>query len=382
VLTLCVRGGSISYVLMTVPIVSWPPVYHEPQLGHRNLVTQVSGASGAGALRLEDQLTEFLAWLLSRSSELTRAVVEQFFRGDDHALAELHKSDRFGIETQVRLPPIGPGNHLRPDLSITGPDRRFQLLVEIKAEADFHHVEAEDGSQIDQASAYVCAWELLEGQHEARLRRVGTLTRDGTAPEHGRPRAADVSWTEIARTIEQSERRGHLDALSLKAVATDLCEAIDLLFGTLVEPAGFLVGAGELVAAVAAAMARACGGTASPVTVKHNSLYAGSYITFPDAEGSQSRIWVYCTPTGGWYNPVGHPPALWISETDTPWSELVEAGFRSLDFGRIRDRRGYKLLRLARPLDATAVVGRDPRERENACAWATDLMHAAGPTRA
>ena len=121
-------------------------------------------------------------------------------------------------------------------------------------------------------------------------------------------------------------------------------------------------------------MARAGGGTASPVTVKHNSLYAGSYVTFPDAEGSQSRIWVYCTPTGGWYNPVGHPPALWLSETDTPWSGLVEAGFRSLDFGRIRDRAGYKLLRLAHPLDATAVVGRDPRQRENACAWATDVI--------
>jgi hypothetical protein len=378
VLALRIRGGSISYVPITVPIANWPPVYHEPQLGHRNLVTQVSGASGAGALRLEDQLTEFLAWLLSRSSELTHTVVEQFFRGDDDALAELHESDRFGIETQVRLPPIGRGNHLRPDLSITGPERRFQLLVEIKAEADFHHVEAEDGSQIDQVSAYVRALELLDGQHEARLLRVGTLTSDGTAPEHGRLRAADVSWTEIARTIEESDRRGHLHA-SLKAVATDLCEAIDLLFGTLIEPPGFLVGAGELVAAVAAAMARAGGGTASPVTVKHNSLYAGSYVTFPDAEGSQSRIWVYCTPTGGWYNPVGHPPALWLSETDTPWSGLVAARFRNLDFGTIRDRAGYKLLRLAHPLDATAVVARDPHQRENACAWATDVMQTAGP---
>jgi hypothetical protein len=360
-----------------VPIANWHPVYHEPQLGHRNLVTQVSGASGAGALRLEDQLTEFLAWLLSRSSELTRAFVARFFEGDEEALAELDNSNRFGVETQVRLPPVGPGNHLRPDLSITGPERRFQLLVEIKAEADFHHVEAQDGSQIDQVSAYVRAWERLDAQYEARLRRVGTLTSDGTAPEHGRLRAADLSWTEIARTIEESDRHGHLDR-SLKVVATDLCDAIDLLFGTLIEQPGFLIGARELVGAVASAMAQACGGTASQVTVRHNSLYAGSYVKFPDAEGTESRIWVYCTPVGGWYNAVGHPPALWLSETDTPWSGLVAARFRNLDFGTIRDRAGYKLLRLAHPLDATAVVGRDPRQRENACAWATDLMLAAG----
>ena len=41
-------------------------IYHSPSDKRRNLILSMSGAASSSAMRLEDQFTEALAWLLDR----------------------------------------------------------------------------------------------------------------------------------------------------------------------------------------------------------------------------------------------------------------------------------------------------------------------------
>jgi hypothetical protein len=97
-------------------VVAWPAIYHPPSECTRNLVLSMSGAASSSAIRLEDQLTEVLAWLLDREGAFSARFAALFVRKDPEALAAIDDVVRFGVETQIRLPPLTPeGNHLRPD---------------------------------------------------------------------------------------------------------------------------------------------------------------------------------------------------------------------------------------------------------------------------
>lgn len=357
---------------------SWPPLYHPPSQPRRNLVTQVTGAAGAGALRLEDQLTEFVAWLLSRSDALARDLVAAYFTDDARALAELTKSWSLGVETQLRLPPIGPGDHLRPDLSITGVDRTFQLLIEVKAGAGFHEVQRHDGTMVDQVVAYEQAWDLLDREHEARVRRIGTLGTvvAPTAPPSPR-RARDLTWGDLAEIIRRLNGRGQLNC-EIAAVAVDLANAVDQLFGAVVAASPeFLHGAEQLVRQVATSVAQGLGGSCGSVVVRTEASYAGCYVTFDGVEKEQERVWVFCTPAGGWYAPPGHPTAVWLASTDEGWGPSTAAALRRAGFARTRDLKGYTADRIAFLVEDQSVIEADRRSASEAAAWARGLMTRA-----
>ena len=224
------------------------PVYIDPSAKHQrlSLIDELTKLPSRPAqVPAEDQMTAALAWLADHSEQLARALCELFLEDDDDEAREaVGRSAAVGADVQLRLPSVGAG-FLWADLSVAGADREFQLLVEVKLGSDFHqYAIPELGRTLAQPDAYLHAWRSCDDAHEAKVRRLGTLTLDGKAPRGDDPwRARDVTWADVHQLLE--DLAGDLSP-SVRLVAQDLR---DHLAGRVLPPVvapGFLERGGKL----------------------------------------------------------------------------------------------------------------------------------------
>lgn len=170
----------------------------------------------------ENQLTAAVAWLADHSPRFARSLCDLMLRDDDNEARDAIQGATLRADVWVRLPPIETERGLYPDLSITAPERAFQLLVEVKLGSPFgndYYVPRLD-RQGWQTEAYLYSWRHRCCEcREAKERRLGTITRDGKGPEGERPdqwRADNVRWACI-RTLLEDELEENV-----KLVAKDL----------------------------------------------------------------------------------------------------------------------------------------------------------------
>src|SRR4051794_38878824 len=147
---------------------------------------------------LENQATAVLAWLADRSKAFAAELVSLFLG------ASVEIAHPIGARAWVSLPQPG-GVAVFPDLSLDGPAKRFQLLIEVKVGSDFHVYPMPDGSALSQPDYYRYAWAQLPAGSEAEVRAVGTLTRPGgdTPVAPADLKARDVTWAQVRDTLGQ-----------------------------------------------------------------------------------------------------------------------------------------------------------------------------------
>lgn len=310
----------------------------------RNLVLTMSGAASSRAMRLEDQLTEALAWLLDHDSAFALRFTRRFAAGDERALGELDKVDHLCVATQIRLDALEPtigdkGPDLRPDLSLTAPDRRFQLLLEVKLGADFRWEEYRTplAAACDQVTADVTWWDAraqAEPDREAEVRLVGTLTVCGRVPPHGEGRAADLRWKDVAELLAGTVER-------VAVVADDLCVFIDKrLYVQVYAPPPFLEAGATLASRVTDHLAS---------RVNHRSSrkgsgegHAGVHLHFTTPWGDSETLWIVVTARGSLWAPWDSDgSALWLYFPDNDREKpATRTALTGSDFQDIRVRYG------------------------------------------
>lgn len=361
-------------------------VFHTPGGVHRNLLATMISASSRTSLRLEDQLTEALAWILDRDQRLAVRVMGLFVAGDAEATALVEQAERVGVSTQVRLPPLPdrPGSHLRPDLSLTLDDRELQLLVEVKAGADFNLYEVAGGTTIDQVTAYIAAWQSLGGETEARVRKVGSLTPEGIGPrttEVSSLRANDVGWLDLVDLLRNESVESEV-----RAVAGDVADTIDFRFGSPDVSSAFLDGASRLALSIAdslvAVMSDSSRSNDSVFRPSHEHGHAGGYVNFTTRSGVAEKIWLLVTAPGASYAPVGSTTAFWLCfSNDHPPAAETLAGLASPDWARTtRDKAGYAMNRMCLEFDPVRVEADFPTLLEECREWALATVRESGLT--
>lgn len=279
---------------------------------------------------LENQCTEVLAWLIDRSPEFARAFVRLFL-----PTAVADSADVIGARTQLSLPALPTTGVLRPDLSVEGSGRTFQLLVEVKVGSIFGEYTDEDAVVL-QPDVYVAAWHAAEEPHRAQVRMVGTLTRDGGP---GRPsdrdpmRGPDVSWTAVREALGDLIDRGALSE-SVSLVAASFRSALDSrVVKPTLPPAEELVRwldarrglVGDVLSALQARIATA----SKPTPLRRSAEFVGGYMPFMASDASQIALWVFVTPAGGVCNRPGIPDAICVAPVADSQGPVTGNSWRS-----------------------------------------------------
>jgi hypothetical protein len=273
---------------------------------------------------LERQATIVLAWLLDRSDAFTRAFLTLCLADDESAQAAVHSASTIGARAWGTLQPIdGLTGYLYPDITITGSDRAFELLLEIKVDASVHGWPVVEGTVL-QPDAYLRSWlDNYAPETEALVRRIGTLTKAGPGVAFddllAAYRARDVTWREVRMLLSSMLTDGKLDP-DVSRIAEDTIDAIDSV--VLATAAGCPP---ELVPELAwacehipAMLARLCelvpGGTLKqqPRYVA-SSNYVGGNLFFGTPDGERC-LWVYVTPPDWPYHAGDGEISLWAAE--------------------------------------------------------------------
>lgn len=265
--------------------------------------------------QLENQASLILGWLCDRSPAIARALARLFL--DDHPAVD--SAARLGARTQVQLPSATKGN-LRPDLSIEGSDRSFQLLVEVKTTASFaihHHT----GPPTLQHETYRHLWrDLTVG--EARIRAVGTLTPKTTTQANALPdtvdldrlQARDVAWSQVTDLLTRLDAHGALET-DVRLVAMSFRDAIPLRLAPipLDEQAvpDFLQRAAAPAQELAQAVADALGTHATGGGSAHD--FVGYYVRYTDPSEQPVVLRIIATPAGGVLCPAGEGDSLIVA---------------------------------------------------------------------
>jgi hypothetical protein len=347
-------------------------VYEDPQSprDRRSLLGSLMRVSATSRLhQAEDQLTEVLAWLCDRDTALCRDVAELFLHPDDEeARRALFSAGTVGVRTQAIIP--RPAERpVRPDLSIEGSNRAFQLLVEVKLDAEFSIYGPADAPEA-QPEYYLRCWRQVDPTPEAQVRRLGTLTRDGEAGRMADPwRARDVLWSEVHALMSAQLSREMSPALAV--VAEDFCGVL----GELVLPfeadvemlESWRMPLGEIGAAVARVLPE---GRFDSLNVWPDTGYVGGYVRYvPSDGGERRRLWLLFALSGSAYCPLGWPSSLWIADTDRSLAATLVERFRAAGGARLTDRKGFKFLRAGMPVGAP-----NSESLSHAVAWATGLV--------
>jgi hypothetical protein len=357
------------------------PVYFDPsrRLGRLSLLGELTKLpSRPGFVPAEDQLTAALAWLADHSDDFARALCALVLDGtDERARAALAQSTVLGAAFQVRLPSIGAG-FLWADLSIAGSERAFQLLVEVKLTSEFHSYNVPGVGTLAQPEAYLYSWRSCASDAEAKVRRLGTLTLTGQAPESGDAwRARDVAWAEVHRLLVHLS--GQLSP-EVRLVADDLRDYLAGRVLAPVMPHGFLDWGGTVARGVCDHLRpRVVDGKVSgPFKPNEKSHYVGGYLQFTTPEGTREKLWFVVTPAGGEYNVPGAPPSLQItSVNEDPPTAMARARLIEAGFIESKDKAGYNLLRMALQLAEPPHESADDQITV-ATEWATGLLETAG----
>ena len=324
---------------------------------------------------LERQLTVVVAWLANNSERFARALTGRFFEGDNEALAAITGDElRIGARTWGTLRPVtGVTGYLYPDITITGSDRAFELIVEMKVDAGVHASGDLGRQTLYQPDAYAYSWiHNYDAAKEARVRRVGTLTREGVgvelSPEFASWRAGAVRWSEVRNDLSGLLGRYEIEA-DVRRVAQEVLEAIDNFVLATAVPGieaklkllppelswGYRV-LGLLGPALAGALP---GGTLrQSFTLGKKHVYVGCNVYFTTPDGERC-VWLHVSPPDAGYAVRGRPACLWaLQQADQGlWpsdirERAIAAGFRSET-----DIAGYKALRHGFPMEALVSLG-------------------------
>ena len=126
------------------------------------------------------------------------------------------------------LRPLPETGHLYPDLSVAGSNRSFEILVEVKIDAEIHYWELEDGTRLYQPDAYWRSWhENYVPEGEARARRIATLTVSGAGIAEAERLSAwvDLRWSGVGATLGELLSAGKIES-EFAGVAKDVHAAI------------------------------------------------------------------------------------------------------------------------------------------------------------
>ena len=305
-----------------------------------------------------------LAWLLDRSALLAREFIRRYFADDSAALASVEEPGiTIGARTWGTLQPVDGTGHLYPDLIVAGSDRSFELIVEIKVDAELHWWDLPNGTRLYQPDAYALSWERnYDPALEARIRRVGTLTRTDVTEVASASalRTTDVRWDDVRELLSDAQKAGTIEP-HVNAVAADAIAAIDdrILHRKEHVSADDPVIAwgytflGDFAPAIAA---RLSGGELKQVAAIRTD-FASAYVYF-DTEYGEKRLWLYATPAEGKYSCPGFGDALWISEDiDLRWPEPLRKRVSSAGINDLRDHEGFRGYRLALDIAEIRAVG-------------------------
>jgi hypothetical protein len=338
----------------------------------------------------EDQLTIVLGWLCDRSELIARGVAGAFLKGDRAGLKALDATHSLRAQVQVALPALGRGGPLRADLSISGSDQRLQLLVEVKLGSDFQAYPIARVKVVSQPDAYVAAWAQCDPDGEARVRRVGTLRLDGDAPprvqrageaaRRGQPlRAKDLRWDEIHALLGGWLASKEL-ASEVRAVAADLHEHLG---ARVIKPRPASEELMQWGVDYCRALAKrltddVSGARLGSFRLNRENEYAGGYLNgVRGPHETTAQFWIVLTPKATSYNVPGWPDVVQLAlmqgyNADSEQS-LLAAGFEDAI-----DRKGYRLLRVALPLEDLDEADDFEVELETGAAWVIDLLRTAG----
>lgn len=345
-----------------------------------NLITGLMKNPATETLHpLERQLTIVLAWLLHHSPSFARDFTQLFFAEDEAASAALATASAIGARAWGTLRPTGPTGHLYPDLAVAGAGQSFELIVEVKVGAAVHHWDT-DGGPLYQPDAYIRSWRSYDAEHEAGVRRVATLTKDGAggdlAPDPMRGR--DVTWREVREGLGELLEGGAIEPVAA-AVAVDFAAAIDEFVLPTPTPQtddpdlawGYVL-LHELAPRLAASLPD---GAVKVSPAIHND-YVTAYIHFTSG-GTSQRLWLAVTPEGARYNVKGYGSMLWLAEpTDTTYPGELAMRFRSAEFER-HTGTPFPSLRVGIDVCEVQAAGADD-EAGYAFAWALRVLEPTG----
>ena len=120
---------------------------------------------------------------------------------------------------------------------------------------------------------------------------------------------------------------------------------------------------------------------ATTKNIRHHlgGCYAGGYLRFTAPEGNKETLWIAFTIAGGRHSDPGAPDALSLAEfNEEPFSDRTSERLAGAGFQGVREKAGYKRLRIALPVDAFRGSGDFEAEADAARAWALELMQIAG----
>jgi hypothetical protein len=370
-----------SVAIMTVYLDPRASGYPHPRL----FVDLMARPSTVDLLPLELQITAALAWLADRSRPFALALLDAFF-GADPGVGE----QEIGARTRVTLPPLPPGGPLFPDLSIDVADHTLQLLVEVKVDATFHTHVLEDGISA-QPDTYVKAWRRAaeqEGRGEARIRRVGTLSRTPADVPRSDPnlgdahtqRAANISWHNIRDLIASVTGSGGFG--ELRSIAQEFEAALEQ---RILNQAGgvpiantTLAWGFELLAAVLPAVVKRVSGASLGRRVVPQADYVGRYLRVDFGMSAPIEFWIYVTTADGRYNGGRAEANLWLSEhPDTRPLPDVRKQLATAGFAEFTDAAGTSLRR-ALPLSHIKAAGGLNGQHEAAIDWILRSLRQAG----
>jgi hypothetical protein len=293
----------------------------------------------------EDQLTIVLAWLCDNSTAIAAALANAFVSGDLDGVGAVSKCGTFSAQVQPWLPPLN-GFLGRADLSLTGEDHIFQLLIEAKLGSDFA-LYTVAGTSVSQPDAYIVAWERSHNPtNEAHVRRVGTIRLEGDAPSsigHGW-RARDLMWKDVHDLL-----RGLLDtgALSteVRLIAGDLQRYLGHRVLRPAVDANELEHGRRLVQAICERLSvEFPGASVGHVATREKDEHAGVNLkSLPTKYGEAATFWIAFTPAATRYNVPGWPSVVHLDLIE-PWDDdrivgcLVRSGF---EYERDRSQRKF-----------------------------------------
>ncbi len=304
---------------------------------------------------IENQFSEALAFLISRWPSFGARFASLCGHEDDRQLHDaIAGANVIGTRTRVSLPVSTPDEatnrgFLFPDISIEGSDRAFQILLEVKVDADLHHATV-GGELLLQPDAYAAAWRRIQDPAPARTRRICTLTRESVDLDAADPmRRASITWAETAEMVATERAAGVPAELAL--IVDELHQAIsDRILPAVTDKQEFArvcEVAAPLLDALAATMTTGFSGTtrASPVLVGEDFVRRYVYL---QVQGQPLQLLARLSPAGGKYNLPGMPATIAL-QFMTDSNETLPATFEPLALAcgmqHSRNRAGYTGLR-------------------------------------
>jgi hypothetical protein len=303
---------------------------------------------------LENQFSEALSFLISRWPKFAASFAARCGDENDRQLrASVDAAKSIGARTRLSLPVRHSANgakrgFLFPDISIEGSDRTFQVLLEVKIDAEPHYAVV-GGIKLLQPDAYASAWRRLINPSPARTRRVCTLTRDRLDLNGADPmRGASITWADVSGLLERAQQSAPPE---LALIAAELGRAIvDHILPAVIDPAEFAYVteiAGPLLDGIVTTLESDYPATLGASSLSVAEDFARRYIRLR-VHGHPLQLLARLSPGGGRYNLHDRPATIMLQfmtdANETLPAELVPIAI-SCGMQATRNRAGYTGLR-------------------------------------